>query len=137
MRTRWSTGAVLATVAALVVAAPAAASGTSTAREHRARVIATFGTAESFAESATLDVRGNAVVSVTHWTEGLGRLYVVSDVGDSAVADITALDRPRCELAQALAHETPVLWKGDRLVRSGPSNARDCGRADQGGHPKR
>jgi sugar lactone lactonase YvrE len=81
MRTRWSTAAVLATVAALVVAAPAAASSTSTAREGRAQVIATFGTAESFAESATLDARGNSVVSVTHWTEGLGRLYVVSPSG--------------------------------------------------------
>lgn len=82
MRTRGSTAAVLVSVAALVMAAPATASATSPGgARHPSRVIATFGSAESFAESATLDARGNAVVSVTHWTEGLGRLYVVSPSG--------------------------------------------------------
>lgn len=81
MRTRRSLVAALAAVAALAVAAPASASPTTTTHATRAEVIATFGTAESFAESATLDARGNAVVSVTHWTEGLGRLYVVTPSG--------------------------------------------------------
>jgi len=81
MRTRIRTGLLLAAVASLVVAAPAATAAPSSARTHHASVIATFGDAESFAESATLDARGNAVVSVTHWTEGLGRLYVVSPSG--------------------------------------------------------
>lgn len=81
MRTGIRTGLVLAAVAALVAAAPAATAAPSSTGAHHASVIATFGDAESFAESATLDARGNAVVSVTHWTEGLGRLYVVSPTG--------------------------------------------------------
>ena len=79
MRKIWSAAAAFATVAALSVAAPAASVATGHHDAVRARVIATFGTSAAFAESATLDRHGNAVVSVTHWgeTDNVGRLYVV------------------------------------------------------------
>ncbi len=69
--------AVAALAGSLAVSAPATATTTSA----RASVIATFGTTESFAESGTTDRAGNLVVSVTHWVDGAGQLYLVRPDG--------------------------------------------------------
>jgi len=71
--------AIAALAGSLALSAPATASGTST--HTRAAVIATFGTTESFAESGTTDRYGNLVVSVTHWVDGVGQLYLVRPDG--------------------------------------------------------
>jgi hypothetical protein len=81
--------ATFAIAGSIAVAAPSAANSTS-AQPVRAKVIATFGTTESFAESATLDAHGDAVASVTHWgaqiddttwTDNVGQLYLVRPDG--------------------------------------------------------
>jgi hypothetical protein len=69
--------AVAALAGSLAVSAPATATTTAA----RATVIATFGTTESFAESGTTDRAGNVVVSVTHWVDGAGQLYLVRPGG--------------------------------------------------------
>ena len=91
MRKIWSSAAALASAAALVLAASTASVATTQQSTARARVIATFGSGEAFAESATLDAHGNALVAVTHWgapladgihyADNIGRLYVVSPTG--------------------------------------------------------
>ena len=79
MRKAWVALAVAALAGSLAVSAPATATTSTTSA--RASVIATFGTTESFAESGTTDRAGNLVVSVTHWVEGTGQLYVVRPDG--------------------------------------------------------
>jgi hypothetical protein len=86
MRKIWSGAAALASAAALVLAASTASVATTQPTQPsaaRARVIATFGSGDAFAESATLDAHGNAVVSVTYWgaTDNVGRLWVVRPDG--------------------------------------------------------
>lgn len=54
------------------------------------------------------------------------RLYVVTELGDSLVWDLTDFYRDRCELLNALWQQVPVVWHEGRLVAAATPGDHPC-----------
>ena len=55
-------------------------------------------------------------------------LHAVSQVGDRLVLDLSAFDRPYCEVMREVWEAVPGTWEGEQVVERSPDGGHACAR---------